>query len=174
MDVDELLEELSSMDKGAPKPARSLQSLELEVLVEKDRRERCLLATCQVENRQRKKQQEEMKRNNEIRDFLAKAPTQCTAQPTSHGKNHERLRDQEVWRYVADVEGMPLSVTSAVTGDRVYCSQKPEGKVGIEIDVDEATSVPISLDEIQQKIEQAVISTPPREEDCVRRSDILA
>lgn len=170
MDVDDLLDELNTMDRATPTQGQSLASLELEVMAEKERRAQCPLPACHAANRHRQKQEEEIKRNNEIRNFLTRAAPPQSGQRTSERKPiRSNRRDPKVCRFIADVKGMPLSVTSAVTGDRVYCTQRVETEQDVpEIEIVEERVEHVSLDAIQERIQRTTIRTPPRQPEMVR------
>lgn len=172
MDIDEFLKELESTNTPFPiSENQGLSDLEREILIQKQRREHALPAAAIFEKKPNF-EEEQSKRNIEIRNFLRRTTTQKEYQKenTSATKFSSTKVSTTVHRYISDVRGIPLSVTSALTGDRVYCSQRTEPLSPLStIPVKESRPI-LSVDEIAKEIEATTIRTPPRTPEAMVRT----
>ena len=153
----------------------SIALLELEVLTGKERRERCFHPSAEDVKPPASQLELETKRNDEIRQFLARrvsADGEENASPASHRRKRHPYDDPPVYRCVTDVPGIPLSITSAVTGDRVYCSinertKKNEGDLhrGAQHSIGSFT-----VESVRKQMEETIIRTPPPDDAEMVRS----
>ena len=144
----------------------SLELLELEVLAGKERRERWFHPSVDVKP-PTSQLEVETKRNDEIRQFLARrvpiGEEENVSLPSRRRRRHP-YDDPRVFRCVTDVPGIPLSITSAVTGDRVYCSIAERTKKDNGDDLHRVTQRNLgssTVESVRQQIEETIIHTPP-------------
>ena len=167
MDVDALLEELDTVDavsSGIPDP--NLAPLEQQVQHEKERRARCFHPNNIPEDKRHfhsSKAEAEANRNALIRNFLNK--TSPTASPHPHSTTGSQ---SSVFRFVTDVKGTPLSVTSARTGDRVYCScpARDEASEEDQLQLEATQFLSFSVEQIRKRMEETTLSAAPPEKSA--------
>lgn len=162
-------------DSGLSQPSMSsritgdsrIRAMELEVLSDRERRERCLQPLCHGENIRLQKERKEIQRTEEIRSFLS-----TKLQPSSKSSAETKESEPEanrVYKFISEVPGNPFSVTSALNGDRVYCIHRSLTNQSPKPQTTHNTSIltNISVDEIREKMEKSRLRSP---EHCTNDS----
>eukprot|EP00210_Caulerpa_lentillifera_P001970 g1890.t1 len=147
------------MSSNVAKESR-IRAMELEVLSDRERRERCLQPVCHGENIRLTKELKEIQRTEEIRSFLS-AYSQTNSKATTQ-LDQSTLEHNRVYKFISEVPGTPFSVTSALNGDRVYCTRRHSVTQCSDSKSAQSASIlpSISVDEIREKMEQSRIQSP--------------